>query len=159
MTILVPMREEVFASYQKASIDRYAADNVACGRWSKEVAQARSKAEFEGLLPNGLATKGHHLFEIKDGKKGLTVGFIWFLINQKEGACDVFICDVEVKEQFRRQGHAKRAFLVLEELAKEFGASAIGLHVFAHNAKAKALYTQIGFSSTGINMRKQLGGK
>ena len=36
-------------------------------------------------------------------------------------------------------------------------ASGIALHVFAHNAAAKALYAQLGFQSTHFNLYKPVG--
>jgi ribosomal protein S18 acetylase RimI-like enzyme len=156
MTVLTPMREDVFAGYVESSVIGYAQENIAAGRWPVEGAIERSAAEFRDLLPLGLATPKNHLFEIKAGDNGTTVGFIWFAEEDRHGARGAYVYDIVVKEDFRRQGHAQRAFLALEPLVAELGLSSIGLHVFGHNAGAQALYAKLGYAVTGINMLKKL---
>lgn len=153
------MRAETFTAYVESSIVGYAEENVASGRWPKESALARSKTEFDSLLPQGLNTPNNHLYEIIDDPNGHTVGFIWFAIQESHGTRVAFVCDVVVKKECRRQGHAKRALVALESIASELNLSAIDLHVFAHNSIAQALYAQSGYAATGINMRKPIGAK
>lgn len=153
------MRTEVFASYLKSSIAGYAEENVASGRWPKEAALTRSQAEFGNLLPQGIDTPDNHIFEIMESEGGATVGHLWFAVQEKYGVRSAFVFDLEVKEEYRRQGHAKRAFLALESIATALNLSGIGLHVFAHNTNAQALYGQLGYVVTGINMRKSIGAR
>ena len=150
------MRQEVFAEYVQASVVGYAEENIASGRWAAEGAVERSASEFRDLLPQGLATQKNHLFEIKVDDQGPTIGFIWFAEEDRHGARGAFVYDVVVKEDFRRQGHAERAFLALEPLVAALGLSSIGLHVFGHNEAAQALYAKLGYAVTGINMLKKL---
>ena len=152
------MRRESFAPYLQASATGYAEDNVACGRWSPQDALARSLAEFESLLPQGLDTPDNHLFEILAEAEGPVVGVIWFAVEIKHGLRSAFVYDVGIHPQFRRQGHAKRAFEALEPVVAGLGLSSIGLHVFGHNPGAQALYAKLGYGVTGINMLKNLAG-
>ncbi len=156
MTILSPMRPELFAEYLKSSVTGYAEENVASGRWPAQDALQRSRNEFHELLPQGLATPNNYLFEIKAAENGPTVGFIWFAAEEHRGTRGAYVYDVIVKEAYRRLGHARRAFLALEPLVAALGLSSIGLHVFGHNAGAQALYSQLGYAVTGINMLKKL---
>lgn len=158
MTVLVPMRPEVYAEVIAASVEAYARDNVAAGRWPADGALERARGEIQGLLPQGLATPDNHLLEIRAGADGPAVGHLWFALETRHGRRTAFVFDVEIRPEHRRQGHARRAFLALESLAGELGVLGIGLHVFGFNKPAQALYGALGYTVTGINMNKMLGG-
>jgi ribosomal protein S18 acetylase RimI-like enzyme len=156
MTVLIPMRPEAFGPYLQSSVAGYAQDNIASGRWPADGAVERSLAEFMGLLPLGLATPDNHLFEILATPDGPSVGAIWYAVEDKHGIRGAYVYDVEIKPEYRRQGHARRAFELLETIVAEQGLASIGLHVFGHNPGAQALYQQLGYAVTGINMLKPL---
>jgi ribosomal protein S18 acetylase RimI-like enzyme len=156
MTELVPMRPEVYSEYLITSVAGYAEENVSSGRWPAEGAVARSQIEFQELLPQGLATPDHYLFEIRDSASGPTVGYIWFAAEVRHGFRGAFVYDVEIKKEYRRLGHALRAFRALETHAAALGLATIGLHVFGQNAGAQALYQKLGYAVTGMNMLKKL---
>ena len=157
MTILAPMRPEAYDAYLEQAIAGYAHDNVAAGRWPQASALERSRADFAQSLPQGLATPDNYLFEIKTDKTGPVVGVIWFAVTEQNGMPVAFVYDVEIKPEWQRQGHAMRAFKALEPLVKELGLSRIGLHVFANNPGAQALYARLGYDVVSLNMAKQLG--
>lgn len=156
MTILAPMRPEIYDAYREAAIAGYAEDNVSSGRWPREDALQRSRASFESLLPQGLATPDHYLFEIKAATAGPTVGFLWFAVEERYGARSAYVYDIGIHAESRRQGHATCAFEALERLVGELGLSSIGLHVFGNNPGAQALYAKLGYRVTGLNMVKHL---
>ena len=58
--------------------------------------------------------------------------------------------------QHQRQGHGRAAFQALEARVQALGLGSIGLHVFAQNVGAQALYRSLGFGVTGLNMLKPL---
>ena len=155
MTVLAPMRPETFEAFLQAAIASYAEDNVAAGRWKSPGALERSRADFKRLLPAGLATPDHYLFEIKL-TDGTTIGSVWFAIEERQGARSAFVYNIEIEEKSRRQGHATRAFRELESVATKLGATSIGLHVFGFNRPAQALYSSLGYNVTGLNMMKRL---
>jgi ribosomal protein S18 acetylase RimI-like enzyme len=157
MTLLCAMSPETFESYKRSSAAGYAEDNVAAGRWPAEGAFERSLAEFGALLPQGLATPGNHVFDIQAGEGGPAVGALWFAEQQRGGLRSAYVYDLVVYPPYRRQGHARRAFEALEPRVRALGLDRIGLHVFGHNPGAQALYAQLGYGVTGINMAKQLG--
>ena len=156
MTTLIPMSAEKFVHYQVAAVAGYAEDNVASGRWPEEGAIERSQADFAASLPQGLQTPDNYLFEIRRGGDGPEVGYIWFAVVEKNGLQSAFVYDVEIKPEFRRQGHAAAAFAALEPLVRKLGLSSIGLHVFSQNAGAQALYRKLGYGVTSLNMLKHL---
>ncbi len=158
-SVLQKMTAEVFSTYLEKAIIDYAQDNVASGRWPQAGALERSRKEHDQLLPQGLDTADNHLFEIISTENGSRAGYLWLAIENKFGAHTAFIFDIEVHAQYRRQGHARRALLALEEWAKECGASSIGLHVFKQNAAAQALYASLGYEVVSSNMVKPLGGQ
>ena len=155
-TVLSPMRPAIYTSYLESAVAGYAEENVASGRWPKEGALERSRADFQLLLPQGLATPGHYLYEIVAGEGGPTVGFLWFAAEDRHGMRSAFVYDIQIKEEYRRRGHASRAFLALESIVAGLGLPSIGLHVFGHNHAAQALYGQLGYTVTDINMIKPL---
>lgn len=156
-TTLRPMRGETYPAYVETAIRSYADENVAAGRWPPVGAVERSREDFESLLPRGLDTPDNFLFEIVEGEQGPTVGYVWYALERKHGACGAYIYDLEVKPEHRRAGHARRALKALERLAAQSGASSIGLNVFANNVGAQALYRELGYAPTNFSMRKPLG--
>ena len=157
MTVLVPMRPAYFGPYVEIEVANYAADNVAAGRVAREGAVERSRTEFDSLLPQGLATPDHHLFEILADADGPTVGALWVGVEERHGERTAFVYNVGIDTAWRRQGHAQRAFAALEPMVRDLGIASIGLHVFGHNPTAQALYTKLGYAVTGVNMVKRLG--
>jgi ribosomal protein S18 acetylase RimI-like enzyme len=157
MTTLVPMRPERYASYLESAVAGYAQDNVSAGRWPEVGALERSREDFDSLLPQGLATPEHFLYEILADEGGPAVGCVWVHIERKHGATSAYVYDLEVDPAFRRQGHAERALRALEAIAVAAGAGGIGLNVFADNVGAQALYRKLGYVATNFNMRKALG--
>jgi ribosomal protein S18 acetylase RimI-like enzyme len=153
-TRLVPMSEAAYGQWREAALADYAADNVAAGRWPAASALERSRKEFEELLPRGLATPDHFLFEILDAQT--SVGVLWFAVVEQAGERHAYVYDVMVHPAQRRHGHALRAFALLEEEARALGLARIGLHVFGHNPGAQALYRRLGYVVTGLNMVKPL---
>lgn len=150
------MSPAAFAAYGESEIASFAEENVACGRWPAEGALARSRAEFAELLPQGLATPGHHLMEILAGADGPVVGHLWFAVEERNGQQAAFVYDIVVHEAHRRQGHAARALQSLERLAGPLGFTRVSLHVAGDNEQAQRLYRQSGFAVTGVSMSKPI---
>lgn len=159
LPVLVPMRPAHYPAWVEASVRGYAELNVASGRWPPQGAVERSRAEFERLLPQGLATPDQHLCEIWSVDGTHAVGALWIALQRHPAGLGAYVFDVEVLPEHRRQGHARRAFAALEPFAAALGATTIGLHVHAHNAGARALYESLGYGVTGLNMQKTLDAK
>lgn len=156
MTTLLPMRPERYPAYLESAIAGYAQDNVSAGRWPEVGSLERSREDFASLLPQGLATPEHVLYEILSHDGGPTIGSVWVHIERKFGAVSAYVYDLKIEPAFRRQGHAERALQALEAIATAAGAGGIGLNVFADNVGAQALYRKLGYVTTNFNMRKTL---
>ncbi|HEU5098879.1 MAG TPA: GNAT family N-acetyltransferase [Roseiflexaceae bacterium] len=155
MIHLEPMTEAEFQAYLTPAIQEYAQEHVKSGNWQAEGAVEKSAAEYQELLPMGLATPDQHLFSLKD-EHGSTVGMLWFAVTKRSDKRRAFIYDVHVYDQFQRRGYATQAFQALEALAHNMGLAEIALHVFGHNTAARALYEKLGFVTQSVFMAKAI---
>lgn len=156
MVTLEPMSPTAWDAWHDNSVREYAVEKVRAGTWTADEAQARSEAEFEKLLPFGLATPGHELRSIVTDT-GEVVGTLWFAPLREIGSGECFIYDIVVNESARGHGYGRAAMMALEPLAKALGYDRIGLHVFGDNKVARELYRTSGYVETDVMMRKTLG--
>lgn len=154
--VLRPMTDAGYERFWRDSIAGYADDKVAAGQWLAETAPTQSAAEFAGLLPQGLATPNHHLFEIIDAEGGQAVGHLWFAIELRHGVRIAYVYDLAVHPEHQRRGHATRAFRAMEDKVRALNARRIDLHVFGHNPGAQDLYAALGYRVTSVTMAKSL---
>jgi hypothetical protein len=73
---LVPMTEAEIGPYEHAEAAAYAEDNVLAGYWQAEEALGRARQAHRQILPQGMATPGHHFSHIEDEADGETVGAV-----------------------------------------------------------------------------------
>jgi RimJ/RimL family protein N-acetyltransferase len=152
---LVPMSKAQYEAWLPASIADYAQEHVASGNWAEAESLQRSRDEFERLLPQGIATPGHHLWSIVRASDREPVGVLWIEEKQKPQPF-AFIYNIEIYPPFRRRGFALQAMTRLEEEARRLQLGSIRLHVFGHNTAARPLYEKLGYEPTNINMFKRL---
>lgn len=155
MSALRPMKKSEYAAWLAESIPAYAADKIASGRWAEADALELSKKENDELLPQGLETPDNYLFAIVDSDSE-EVGMLWFAVKTKFNARIAYVYDVSVKPSRQREGHAIRAFLALEQEVRTRGLAGIALHVFGHNAGARALYAKLGYEPTNLSLFKSV---
>jgi ribosomal protein S18 acetylase RimI-like enzyme len=155
LPVLVSMTEADYARFVADAIPGYAADKVASGQWAEERALELSRAALDELLPHGRQTAGNHFFTVVD-EQSRPVGSLWIATKEQAGRPIAYIYDIRIRPECRRMGHATRALRAAENEARRLGANGIGLHVFGHNAEARALYEALGYRATNINMFKPL---
>jgi len=156
MVIFVDMPESDFAIWKERAIVEYAADKVKAGNDTDEGGLERSRKEFESLLPGGAKTSGHHILAVVDETTGQKVGRIWYANPPGPRSDMLWIYDIEIDEAQRGKGYGTAALKLAEQKAKELGKKRMGLHVFAHNPRAKELYERLGYRATNISMSKDL---
>jgi ribosomal protein S18 acetylase RimI-like enzyme len=156
MTSLFPMTQAQFQDYLAQSIPAFAKDKIASGQWARADALALAAQSMQSSLPQGLATPDNYLYSLQHGPARDVVGMLWIAVQQRGDRKVAYVYDVIVHEAYRRQGHATGAFAALEKEVLKLGLSGFGLHVFAHNTAAHALYVKLGFLATNINMFKVL---
>jgi ribosomal protein S18 acetylase RimI-like enzyme len=151
---LSPMPAERLGRWLAGSMSTYIAERVISG---ETPAQARANAEhsLQAYFPAGRPAAGHHVYDlIADGSP---VGYLWIGPTESEETA-WWVYDIEVDEPFRHRGVGRQAMLLAEEEARRGGATSLGLNVFGHNQPAQRLYEQLGYTTTAIQMKKQLSG-
>lgn len=156
MTTLEPMTQARYEDWLVATIREYAEEKVASGNYPAEGAIERSRAEFEALLPNGLQTEGHEILSMVDDAD-TNVGYVWFTIEERPVGRVVFIYDIAVDPEYRRNGHAQAALAHVEAHARERDCLGVMLHVFGSNVGARHLYAKAGYEETNVIMLKRVG--
>lgn len=154
--VLRPMNESAYPAFFDQAVNGYAEENVASGRWAAAEAVELARSETERLLPLGIATPDHHLYEIRPHADEQAVGFLWAAAMHRGTRKVAFVYQLHVFEPFRRQGHGRAALVEFERMATEMGFHGIALNVFGSNAAAQALYRSLGFITTSISMHKDL---
>jgi ribosomal protein S18 acetylase RimI-like enzyme len=150
------MTPATFDAFTGHAIPEFAADKVASGQWSEAEALALAHQSFDELLPQGMNTPGHHFFTIVEGASAEEAGAMWIAVQAHAGRPIAYVYDIQVHAPYRRRGVATRAFAALEAWAQSQGLTGIALHVFGHNAAARALYDALGFQATNVNMFKPI---
>jgi ribosomal protein S18 acetylase RimI-like enzyme len=149
---LRPLRPDEFARYRETFIQDWAADIARVEELPDADAIREATRRTDASLPEGVATVGHHLHAILRGDE--RIGTLWFSVDEQRRA---FLDDITIDAPFRRRGHGARAIALLEARAKELGLVRIDLHVYRDNPAAIALYEKLGYRTTGLKMRKNLG--
>jgi ribosomal protein S18 acetylase RimI-like enzyme len=114
----------------------------------------QSTARF---LPNGIATPRHRLL-VAENADGEIVGHAWLgLEDPRTRSSEVaYLYDIRIREEHRRHGYGNAMLAAIEDLARQAGATSVGLNVFARNRGAVALYFGRGFRITTQQMSKSL---
>ncbi|WP_198171047.1 GNAT family N-acetyltransferase [Actinoplanes awajinensis] len=146
---LEPMTEDQYQPWRAEAEVHYADSLVGSGQ-SAEAAASTAADTYAQLLPSEQATPGHHFWYAYAGER--RVGFLWVKVTRETA----FVYNVAVEQDVRRQGYGRAIMLAAERWCHANGLTRIGLHVFAHNAGARALYEQLGFHETGRNLAKEL---
>ena len=68
----------------------------------------------------------------------------------------MYVSEIRVKEEYRKQGIGSQLLRLVEDKAKELGLGAIYLHAEANHAEAIQFYKATGFSEERIQLRKSL---
>ena len=156
MTVLVPLPAAHFEAFVDAAAASHAADNVASGRWPVQGAEQLARSELVRLLPPGVATPDHHVYEIKAEPGAAALGFVWFGSVPRGDSRVAFVFQLFVYPPYRRRGHGREALLQVESMAAGMGFGAIALNVFGSNLPAQALYRSLGYAVTSVGMQKPL---
>lgn len=149
---LRPLTEPAYAAWLDAALARYADFLVATDRAAVgDEAAAAARRTHASLLPQGLQTPGHQIFEVMAGSA--PVGSLWLHLSPERRA---HVYDLHITLPHRRQGHARRALLAAMAQARAQGAVQFGLNVLASNEPARHLYEQLGLVTQTLQMSCRL---
>ncbi len=149
---LVPMAEADYEAWKMHGIKAFADDKQQSG-YSAEQALKLSQESHESGLPQGLKTPDNYIFTILNAAEQ-PVGATWFAVKEHYGKKSAFIYDIEIDLANRGKGLGRATMTALEDEVKKLGIDKIGLHVFAFNKTAHALYASLGYKTTDITMEK-----
>ena len=156
MVRFVPMSEAEFAAYLEHAVPEYAQAHLKSGDVQADEALTLAQADYQSLLPLGLATEGQHFFTVHaDGEPG-AVGMIWFSARERPGKDSAYIYDIRVREELRGRGYGTATLHALEQMLADMKIGRVGLYVMGWNTGARALYERQGYAVTGIGMHKVL---
>jgi GNAT superfamily N-acetyltransferase len=151
---LESMTDGQYLRYRERAEESYAQNICASGALPLPEARTKAREDYGRLLPDGLATKDHHLWTAYDGDD--EVGMLWLHIEERSDGPHAFGYDFEVRPDLRRRGYGRAVVEAAEQLCRERGVRSIGLSVFGFNLPARTLYEQMGFEVTAVQMRKRL---
>jgi ribosomal protein S18 acetylase RimI-like enzyme len=144
------MRAASFPAFFETAVDSYARENVGAGRVAAADAVEFSRAETARLLPEGVETPDHQLFDIEH--EGQVVGYAWLGTLRRGATAIAHVYQLIVLPEHRRRGHAGAALRELAASAAAQGHDRVELHVFAQNDAARALYASLGFEVASLNL-------
>jgi ribosomal protein S18 acetylase RimI-like enzyme len=126
-------------SIREFVFERVPADHVDAGieRMREELSQR--------LLPNGILTSGHRFEAIISNGEG--VGRVWFGPVQEDES-DLYICDISIAAERRREGHGRAAVERILDHARSNHFARVGLTVTQAKTDAIDLYESLGFITT-----------
>jgi ribosomal protein S18 acetylase RimI-like enzyme len=149
-----PMTPEEYDAWIVGEIAAYAADLAQASGSTLEEAHLRAEQQTRELLPDGPATAGAYLLRVLDAA-GEPVGVLWLGPHpQRRGAGWVY--EVQIDEARRGEGLGRAAMVAAERIGREAGWTALGLNVFGHNPRARALYDSLGYQVAATAMAKPL---
>ena len=131
----------------------YIAHRMLAGE-TREVAEDNAERSRSENFPGGVPKASHRVFDVVDDDE--LVGYLW-IGPRLDGSDQWWVYDVEILEEYRRRGFARAALELGHAEARELGAAAIGLNVFAFNEGARKLYESLGYEPTAIQMKLSPG--
>jgi ribosomal protein S18 acetylase RimI-like enzyme len=156
MVRLVPMTQAEFERYLEHAIEDYAQAHVKAGDGDLAEMLVASKADYDSLLPEGLASKNQHLFSVFAEQVPEPVGLVWFESRERRGKKSAYIYDIQVRPELRGKGYGSATLRAVDARLREMGIGRVSLNVMGWNTRARELYEREGYTVAGIGMHKLL---
>lgn len=148
--VLASELEEFFACFRP----RYIAERMQADGFTQQEAEQFVADQERAILPQGIATPGHHFLWAVADDAGPRIGLIWLFTNP--ATHQAFLFQIEVFAPSRGRGNGRLLLAAAEAFALNAGARTVVLNVFASNAAAIALYRAAGYQTVSHSMTKQL---
>ncbi|MEU8259590.1 GNAT family N-acetyltransferase [Micromonospora sp. NPDC048999] len=152
---LRPMREDEYEDYTTRQEVEYV--QALAEIMPAEAATEKARQDRAQFLPDGLATERHRLL-VAENATGQVVGYAWVGLDEpRTRATDTaWLYDISVEERYRRSGYGRAILAAVEAVAREAGATRLGLNVFGRNDAAISLYQTCGYEVMTQQMAKRL---
>lgn len=148
------MTDAEFTEFSRHSLDQYAREKTKAEGHSESEGRKIAEDQWQSLLPQGRTTPDHYFYVAEH--EGAAIGHAWIALRKKALGTLAFVYDIELREEVRGRGLGRATMLALESQAAALGAIKMGLHVFGHNERARALYESLGYTPTNVVMEKSL---
>ncbi|RFA12273.1 hypothetical protein B7R22_15805 [Subtercola boreus] len=154
MTVTVrPLPDSQFDGWLAAESALYEAERRANGD-APDVAARKSVESNETNFPDGRPLPTHRLLEVL--AEGVPVGTLWIGPLDESRPAEWWVYSIDIDEVSRGHGYGRAAMSLAEVVARDNGATTIGLNVFGDNARAQNLYRSLEYRVTAIQMSKEL---
>jgi len=153
---LRPLRNEELPEYLAATQRDYERGLIVDARVAPAEAQAKAERDTAALLPNGLATEGHHLYAVENAD-GERVGSLHYA-EQPSASGTAWLFYIFIEDRFRGVGLGRAAMRLFEEDARAQGFRRAGLNVWGGNDRARGLYRSLAYRDVSVHMAKDLHG-
>lgn len=139
-----PMTEAEYGPWLELDVQAYADELVGTGMLAPVDALARSRRDYEELLPEGLRSPDRPLWILTANDE--PVATLWLMHHLSPGL--TWVASVEVRPEHRGRGHGRSVMRFAEQAARAAGDPIIGLNVFGNNSVAMSLYESLGYRAT-----------
>jgi ribosomal protein S18 acetylase RimI-like enzyme len=152
-TRLVDMPADRLPTWLDVTMAEYVESRMRAGE-TREQAEANKQKSLDQWFPDGVPLPGHHVWDVVDDAD-VVVGYLW-IGPFSAGSAEWWVFNVEIDAEHRRRGHARRALEEAHRVARDDGATSIGLNVFGYNDGARELYERLGYGVTATQMQLPL---
>lgn len=83
-------------------------------------------------------------------------GFVWAYPHRWRDEDRMYVSEIRVREEWRRQGIGTELLRLVEERARKMGIGALYLHAEADNPDAVRLYESLGYVTERVQLRKDV---
>ncbi|UTC74203.1 GNAT family N-acetyltransferase [Treponema sp. OMZ 792] len=104
-----------------------------------------AEKELNNILTEGIKTKNHNLYIIKNNSQ--KIGYLWYFIITHNKATFPFVMDINIDEKYKNKGYGKQTMILLEKEIINLGYNKIRLHVLLSNTIAYNMYKHLNYKT------------
>ena len=149
---LEPITAEVAEKYRK-EIARLYFENVRSNAFHEHYTYDEAYKKMDDLIGH-LADNTAVVYGAFDDEE--LVAFIWAYVHLFREETRMYVSEIRVKEEYRKQGIGSQLLKLVEGKAKERGLAAIYLHAEASHPEALEFYKSTGYCEERIQLRKEI---
>jgi ribosomal protein S18 acetylase RimI-like enzyme len=156
MVTLRPMTSSEFEAYIPGLRESYARERAKNLSDSLDSQLAEADKQISGLLPQGVQTPNHFLWQVMAEEEGtlISVGVLWVFLDT--AAQKAFIYDIQIDQPYQGKGYGGDTLACLENELRPYAVRQIGLSVFGDNERAFRLYQKAGYYIVATHMQRDM---